>query len=93
MTYDFLHLGVLKLETGDIDGALSYLKKSIDYNEHFADHYYYLGMLYKKQNQVKEYRDNMQKAKEYYVKGYRRSDPYTHPMDQIYLTTIEKELR
>ena len=39
-----------------------------------------------------ESEENMKKAKDYYLKGYKRLDSYTHPMDKIYLTDIEKEL-
>lgn len=93
MTYDYLHLGVLKLETGDMAGGIEYLKKSIAYNDYFAEPYYYLGLIYKKQNLVKEHRENMEKAKTYYLKGHKRFDPYTHPMDKIYLADIERELK
>lgn len=37
--------------------------------------------------------ENMEKAKTYYLKGYKRFDPYTHPMDKVYLADIEKELK
>jgi tetratricopeptide (TPR) repeat protein len=36
MTYDYLHLGVLKMETGDTDGGIEYLKKSIAFNDYLA---------------------------------------------------------
>jgi tetratricopeptide (TPR) repeat protein len=92
LTYDYLHLGVLKMETGDTDGAITYLKKSISLNNYFAEPYYYLGLIYKQQNNSKEYLDAMKKARAYYLKGYKRFDPYTHPMDKIYLADIEREL-
>ncbi|MDZ4786977.1 MAG: hypothetical protein SGJ02_12965 [bacterium] len=92
MTYDYLHLGVLKMETGDTNGAVEYLKKSIAYNDYLAEPYYYLGLIYKKQKLAKDFRENMEKAKAYYLKGYKRFDPYTHPMDKVYLSEIEKEL-
>jgi tetratricopeptide (TPR) repeat protein len=93
MIYDYLHLGVLKMETGDIYGGIEYLKKSIAFNDYLAEPYYYLGLIYKKQNMTKEFRDNMEKAKTYYLKGYKRFDPYTHPMDKVYLADIERELQ
>lgn len=93
MTYDYLHLGVLKIETGDTNGGIEYLNKSISFNDYLAEPYYYLGLIYKKQNLTKEFKENMEKAKTYYLKGYKRFDPYTHPMDKIYLADIEKELK
>jgi tetratricopeptide (TPR) repeat protein len=93
MTYDYLHLGVLKMENGDTDGGIEYLKKSIAFNDYLAEPYYYLGLIYKSQNLTKEFKENMEKAKTYYLKGYKRFDPYTHPMDKIYLADIEKELK
>ncbi len=93
MTYDYLHLGVLKMETGDTQQAIDYLKKSIAYNDYLAEPYYYLGLIYKNQNFKKEFKENMEKAKVYYLKGYKRADPYTHPMDKIFLSDIERELK
>lgn len=92
MIYDYLHLGVLKMETGDVNGGIEYLRKSIAYNDYLAEPYYYLGLIYKNQNLKKESREVFEKAKVYYLKGYRRFDPYTHPMDKIYLADIEREL-
>lgn len=92
MTYDYLHLGVLKMETGDTAGGIEYLKKSISFNDYLAEPYYYLGLIYKKKHLTKEFRENMEKAKAYYLKGYKRFDPYTHPMDKVYLADIESEL-
>ena len=93
MIYDYLHLGVLKMETGDTNGGINYLKKSIAFNDYLAEPYYYLGLIYKKQNLTEEFKENMEKAKTYYLKGHKQFDPYTHPMDKIYLADIEKELK
>jgi tetratricopeptide (TPR) repeat protein len=93
MTYDYLHVGVLKMDLGDLDGGIEYLKKSIAYNEYLAEPYYYLALTYKKKNSIKDFAENIEKAKTHYLKGYRRFDPYTHPMDKVYLAEIEKELR
>lgn len=92
MIYDYLHLGVLKMEVGDTNGAIEYLNKSIAFNDYLAEPYYYLGLIYKEQNLMKEFRQNMEKAKAYYLKGYKRFDSYTHPMDKVYLAEIEKEI-
>jgi tetratricopeptide (TPR) repeat protein len=92
MPYDYLHLGVLKLEIGDVNGAIENLKKQIAYNDFLAESYFYLGLAYKKRGDKNEYLRNMNKAKLFYLKGYKRTDPYTHPMDKVYLADIERKL-
>ena len=93
MLYDYLHLGVLKMEIGDEDAAILYLNKSIAYNDYLAEPYYYLGLIYKKQHLTIKFKENMEKAKAYYLKGYKRFDPYTQPMDKVFLADIERELQ
>ncbi len=92
MPYDYLHLGILKLETGDLKGAVEFLKKEIAFSDYLAETHYYLGLTYKKLNQLNEYKQCMEKAKVFYLKGFKRTDPYTHPVDKIFLVDIEKEL-
>jgi len=91
--YDYFHLGVLKMEVGETEQAINTLKKSISINDYFAEPYYYLALIYKKQKQATEFNENMAKAKAYYLKGYKRSDSYTEPMDKIYLADIEREFK
>jgi tetratricopeptide (TPR) repeat protein len=93
LAYDYLHLGVLKMETGDLVQAIACLQKSISLNDSMAEPYYYLGLIYKMQHMKTEYVQNMEKSKDYYIKGNKRTDPYTQPMDKIYLVDIEKELQ
>jgi tetratricopeptide (TPR) repeat protein len=92
MPYDYLHLGVAKLEVGDIDSAIENLKKSIAWNDYLAEPYFYLALAYREKNLPKETKENLEKAKTYYLKGYKRLDPYTNPMDKVYLADIEREL-
>lgn len=92
LAYDYLHLGVLKMEIGDDDQAIEYLKKTIRLNDYFAEPYYYLGLIYKNKALSNEYKTHMEKAKAYYIKGYNRVDDYTQPMDKVFLREIEKEL-
>lgn len=92
-SYDYLHLGVLKMETGMNQEAIACFTKSITIGDYLAEVYYYLGLVYKKMGDSSAYKANMIKAKEYYLKGYKRFDPYTQPMDKIYLSTIEAELK
>jgi tetratricopeptide (TPR) repeat protein len=90
--YDYLHLGVLKLEAGAFEEAITCFKNQIDKNDYLAETYYYLGLAYKQLQAFSDYKKNIEKAKAYYIKGYKRADPYTEPMDKIYLSEIEKEL-
>jgi len=92
LIYDYLHLGVLKLEVGDTAGAIRSLQQSILLNDYLAEPYYYLGLIYKTQNRMQDFVENMEKAREYYLKGYKHFDTYTHPMDNIYLSDIEAAL-
>ena len=89
--YDYLHLGVLKLETNDIPGAITAFKKEIVINDYLADTYYYLSIAYKRLNNKAEHERNIIKAKEYYMAGKKMNDPYTDHMDKVYLADIENE--
>ncbi len=92
MIYDHLHLGVLHFEIGELEEAITNLRNSINHNDYLAEPYYYLGLIYKSLNKEKQFLEYMEKAKVYYLKGQRRFDPYTHPIDKIYLSDINKEL-
>ncbi len=89
---DYLHLGVLYLETEKFDKAIEVFKKQSEYNE-LAENQYYLALTYKKLNNMNEYKSCLEKAKELYVGGRKMSDPYSNPMDKIYLDNIENEIK
>jgi tetratricopeptide (TPR) repeat protein len=91
MPYDYLHLGVLKMETNNLEDAIIIFKQSIQLNPYLADHYYYLGLAYKRKRLMNEYRTNLERAKTLYLNAQGRLDFYTHPMDKIFLSDIEKE--
>lgn len=91
--YDYLHFGILKIETGDYKGAIEALEKQINVNDYLADTYFYLARAYKKAGTESEFQKNIQKAKVYYLAGKKRTDPYTEPMDKIYLADIENEMK
>lgn len=92
MSYDYLHIGILYLEKGDYKAAIAHLNKQLFINNYLADTYYYLAIAYKKLQNQKEWKKNITKAREYYLQGMQRTDPYTAPMDKIYLVNIESEL-
>lgn len=90
--YDYLHLGVLYFEVGNLDAAIVALNKQINYNDYLAETYFYLALTCKKMGKKEKYLENLNRAKDFYIHNKRRTDPYTHPMDKIYLKTIEDEL-
>jgi len=91
--YDYLHLGVLKLETGDYNGAIAALNKEVEVNDYLAETYYYLALAYEQVNNKNGHEKNIRKAREYYDNGKKMTDPYADPMDKIYLSDIEFEMR
>jgi predicted Zn-dependent protease len=92
MPFDYLHLGILNMEVGKVDEAIKNLKRSITYNDFLADNYYYLALCYKMKGMKNEFTQSIDMAIKFYLKGYKRVDSYTHPVDVIYLSDIEKEL-
>jgi tetratricopeptide (TPR) repeat protein len=90
--YDYLHLGVLYLETEKFEKAIESFKKQSANNE-LAETQYYLALSYKKLDNQNEYKSCLEKAKELYVSERKMSDPYSNPMDKIYLENIENELK
>ena len=92
MNYDYLHLGLMQMTMEDLDDAIASFNKSIALNDYLAENYYWLAMAYHKSGRLAEHRANLLKAQEFHRKGYRRFDPYTHPMHQVYLSIIEREI-
>ncbi len=90
--FEYLHLGVLYLETGNLKKAEQYLVKQIQTNDYLAETYYYLAMVHKELNNAENTLDNLLKAQEYYLANKRMFDVYTTPVDKIYLSKIEDEL-
>lgn len=91
--YDFLHLGVLYIETGDVKEAIESLKKELIIYDYLAETYYYLAIAYKKENNLSLFKENLLKAQYFYNKGHIMKDNYTHPLDKIYLPQIENLLK
>lgn len=90
--YDYLHLGVLYLETDQPEKAKAALQRQSEENE-LAESQFYLAFVFKKMGQEKTYRDCLQKAKALYVEGKKMFDSYNSPMDKIYLQQIEAALK
>lgn len=93
LSYDYLHLGVLYLETRNPQKAIISLKKQLEINDYLAETYYYLALASKQVSNKTDYLRWLTKAKEYYLAGKKRTDSYVDPMDKIYLTDIENEIK
>ncbi|MBD0823919.1 tetratricopeptide repeat protein [Aestuariibaculum marinum] len=90
--YDYLHLGVLYLETKRFKKAVETFKKQSENNE-LAENQYYLALTYLKLNTPIQSKSCLEKAKELYIRGRKMFDPYSNPMDKIYLEDIENEIK
>src|SRR5690606_25579307 len=80
--YDYLHLGVLYLETEKFEKAIKVFEKQSNTSE-LAENEYYSALAFQKLNKQEEYRSRLEKAKELYVAGRKMFDPYSTPMDKI----------
>lgn len=89
---DYLHLGVLYLETKKFKKAVETFKKQSKNNE-LAENQYYLALTYQKLEKAAESKSCLEKAKELYIGGTKLFDPYSNPMDKIYLEDIENEIK
>ncbi len=91
--YDYLHLAVLKIETGNPQEAIAVLGKQLTLSAGFAETYYYLALAYK---QIGDHRpqmlENLAEAQKLYQDGRHRTDPYDNPDDRIYREDIELAL-
>ncbi len=93
MLYDYLHLGVLYLETNQLEKAQKAFEVQIQLNENIAENYFYLAKVEINLEIWKQAKADLEKAKRLYEEGNRMFDSYTHPMDSIYLAQIEEELK
>ena len=89
--FDYIHLGVLYLELDNYQKAETSLLKQQEIND-LAENRYYLGLLYKITNQKAKAQKELEKAKVKYQKESWLFDPYTEPMDKIYMEDIDKAL-
>jgi len=90
--YDYLHLGVLKLEVGNAEEAIDILKKQEQIND-ISENRYYIAQAYKSIGNNKLYLDNLNIAKEKHEKRARMFDTYVIKMDQIFLPEIKEEIK
>ena len=91
--YDYLHLAVLKIETGNPQLAIPVLEKQQTLSSRFAETYYYLALAYKYLQDRPKMLENLNEARTLYQVGQHRTDPYDNPTDRIYLEDIENALK
>ncbi|MGB0839678.1 MAG: tetratricopeptide repeat protein [Chitinophagales bacterium] len=89
--YDYVHLGVLYLETDNLDKAFENLKLQ-EVENNVAECQYYLAEIYKAKGKVDQAKMCLVQAKQLYTKGLRLFDPYTQVTDNVYLKQIEDAL-
>ncbi|HKJ47919.1 MAG TPA: hypothetical protein VJ973_02460 [Christiangramia sp.] len=90
--YDYIHLGVLYLETGEFEKALKIFEKQSAYNE-LAESKYYMALTLRKLGKTAESKIALENARKLYLNGRKMFDFYSHPMDKIYLEDIDSELK
>lgn len=90
--YDYLHLGVLFLETNQFKKAeKAFLSQLQEYD--CAENRYYLALAYKATKQTEMSKANIGHARSLYNENQVMHDPYTHQIDKIYLKDIIAEQR
>lgn len=83
LPYDFLHLGVMYLERGELKRALKSLNEQSKVNPQLADNYYYLAQVYWQLGNKKEAKKQIRRCVNLHDQGLYRKDVYTTPMDAI----------
>jgi tetratricopeptide (TPR) repeat protein len=89
--YDYLHLGVLYLESAQYEKAVEALSSQMEINP-IGEGLYYLALSYKELGKMELYKNSLKEAQQLYKKGSMMRDVYTHQVDKVYLKTIEKEI-
>ncbi len=90
--YDYLHLGVLYLESQDYYKAIKAFKTQEQENT-LADNEFYMALAYKAIQDNSKYREHLKKSYVLYKEKRHLFDPYTHQMDRVFLNDIELELK
>lgn len=87
--YDYLHLGVLYLETNKLNKAIAAFKKQIKEND-LAEVRFYLGKTYSLKNKMLESRKELEMALSLYDSGRSMNSKYYEYIDEIYREEIMK---
>ena len=89
--FDHLHLGVMYLETGTYDKAITQLNLQTTQND-LAENQYYLALCHQKMGITDLFTTHITKAKEMYLRNQKMIFHYTEPIDRIYLKEMDKAL-
>jgi len=89
--FDHLHLGVLYLETGIYDKAITQLNLQSTQND-LAENQYYLALCHQKMGNDSLFNEHITKAKEMYLRNQKMVFHYTEPIDRVYLEEINQAL-
>ncbi len=90
--FDYLHLGVVQLELGQLAAAEKTLLLQNQVNP-LADTEYYLAQIDLQQQQSEQAILHLKKALAHYQKKRHLQDPYTHQIDKVYLVQIQRALK
>jgi len=88
--YDYYQLGVTYFKVKDFKNALRCFEKQVVISD-LAENEYYLGKIYKLQDNLIEYKKHKEIALTLYKGVKKLRDPYTHHFNKVYLETIEAE--
>ncbi|PRX55351.1 tetratricopeptide repeat protein [Flagellimonas meridianipacifica] len=88
--YDYLHLGILYLETNQFEKAMEAFEFQEKENT-LAENEFYWALTWKEKGDYEKYSQHLEKSLSLYEKGRHMFDPYTHQMDRIFLSDIEAE--
>ncbi|AZI54741.1 hypothetical protein EIB75_05520 [Epilithonimonas vandammei] len=91
LLFDYYHLGVLYYELADYNKAKFCFEKQIANSDYYAEPYYYLSLIYTKNNNVKA-KEMIDKALIYYNEAKYIKDAYTTVMDKVYKEEIQNQL-
>lgn len=89
--YDLLHLGVLYLETGNLDAALKTLEQQETIGD-LAESQYHKARVLEQLGQKEAQKQALEQALALYQNSIFMSDPYGHQVDKIYLSDIQDAL-
>jgi tetratricopeptide (TPR) repeat protein len=87
--FDYLHLGVLYLEWGDVEKALVALHKQAASGD-VAEVHYYLALVYRQLGNTEAYQKAKDTAIKMYAREMRMFDQYNYMIDQIFEEDLDK---
>jgi tetratricopeptide (TPR) repeat protein len=90
--FDHLHLGVMYLQTGEYQKAISQFNFQSKKND-LAENHYYAAICHKKMGNHALFSEHIVLAKEMYLKSQKMVFHYTEPIDRVYLEEINDAMK